>query len=87
MVSLDSVPTQGARKAYWFKAAKINKCLFNNGMGLYDLLSSGRHGTDHLCAQKPHPSQISADSKCSLQFKAKLTVTLTVRIQGFSECF
>lgn len=50
VVSLDSVPTQGARKAYWVKAAKVNKCLLKNGMGLYGLLARGRSGTASLCA-------------------------------------
>jgi len=76
-VSSGSLPPWGARKAYWFKAAEVNNCLFINGMGLCDLLMRGGSGTGSLHAGKPCPSGISADSKCSLWFKAKFTVALT----------
>lgn len=77
VVSLDSFLPQGTRKVYWFKAVKINNCLFVNGMGSCDLLARHRSGTGSLCAGKPRPSWISAYSKCLLQLKAKFMVVLT----------
>lgn len=71
-VSSDSLPAQGARKAYWFKAAEVNNCRLSMGWGCVILQGAEVAMVAH--AGKLCPSCISADRKHFLHFKAKFSV-------------
>lgn len=72
-VSSDSLPPQGARKAYWFKAAEVNNYFFINGMGcMISLRGTGVALAASMLESCVLTFQQTANALCGLKQSSRL---------------